>query len=648
MLSLCCAGVNSGDRSGQASKMCFFKLLVISLCLPLACASLSAGEINFVYPPEGASIPNVPRTFVFGNISPASVPLTINGDKVEVYTNGGFIAYIPISTGDFAVSGAMADGTTAQRSLNVRGPAEPGSGEKTWLEFVSNSNNVEVLPSEYLRVQASGTPGREAAFSIEGMVKDEPMLEVPAGSGRYVGNYRTEDADAGVEGRVLARFRTGLFGKSAEVAAKGLVKVLKEEKLVETSTDTILRNAVGGGYMMFLPDGVKLLTNGLVNGMRRVQLSPADTGWVDESRVQPARAGQFPVPPFTETGAIHLKGTSYGSQASITMYDRVPYTVEETPDGLRLTLFYANLHTNWVVYDSSDTFVKNVAFRQAGTNKAEIDFETDGPVWGYDISYSGRTLQLDIRRRPVPEKNLIKPLSGITVVVDPGHSPKFTPPFDGAVGPMRTFEFQVNLAIALKLKEKLLTLGASVQMTRNGDEDVPLADRPVLAKNLGGDLFVSVHNNALANGTDPFAEPRGFQVYYYHRHSRELAERVHAAYVRNIPLPDEGLRYGDYLVARLTWMPAILTESAYMIFPRQEEMINDPAFQEKLASTTAEGILELFNVRDYLKTKAEPQRKNSGRAKKAVQGKAAAPQIKKGLQRVKPRAQSKKARRSKR
>lgn len=629
--------------------MCFFKPLKIALFLPLACATLSAGEINFVYPPEGSPIPDVPKTFVFGNISPASVPFTINGDKVEVHTNGGFIAYIHISSGDFIVAGALADGTTAQRTLKVRGPAQPGSGEKTWLEFTSNSNNVEVLPSEYIRVQASGTPGREAAFSIEGMVKDEPMLEIPAGSGRYMGNYRTEDADAGVEGRVLVRFRTGLFGNSAEVAAKGLVKVLKEERLVETSTDTvILRNAVGGGYMMFLPRGVKLLTNGLVNGMRRVQLSPADTGWVDESKVQPARAGQFPVPPFTETGAIRLKWAAYGSQASIGMYDRVPYTVEETQNGLRLTLFYTNLHTNWVVYDSSDTFVKNVAFRQAATNKAEINFETDGPVWGYDISYSGRTLLLSIRRRPVPEKNLIKPLSGITVVVDAGHSPKLTPPFDGAVGPMRTFEFQVNLAIALKLKEKLLMLGASVQMTRNGDEDVPLADRPVLAKNLGGDLFVSVHNNAIADGQDPFAEPRGFQTYYYHRHSRELAARVHAAYVRNIPLPDEGLRYGDYLVARLTWMPAVLTESAYMILPQQEELLNDPSFQEKLASATAEGILGLFNVRDYLKAKAEPQRKNSGKEKKAVQQvKTAAPQVKKGLQRVKPRAQSKKARRPK-
>ena len=133
-------------------------------------------------------------------------------------------------------------------------------------------------------------------------------------------------------------------------------------------------------------------------------------------------------------------------------------------------------------------------------------------------------------------------------------------------------------------------------MTRNGDENVPLPDRPKMAKDLGGDIFISVHNNAIGDGEDPFAQPRGFQVYYYHRHSRELAAAVHRAYLKNIPLPDEGLRYGDYLVARLTWMPAVLVESAYMIFPDQEEMLNSPVFQEKLALALGDGVLDFFKV----------------------------------------------------
>jgi N-acetylmuramoyl-L-alanine amidase len=161
---------------------------------------------------------------------------------------------------------------------------------------------------------------------------------------------------------------------------------------------------------------------------------------------------------------------------------------------------------------------------------------------------------------------------------------------------MGTFEYQGNLAIARKAVEKFSALGAVVKLTRGGDETVALVDRPKIAQDLGGDLFISIHNNAIADGEDPFSQPRGFSVYHYQRHSRELAAAVHRAYVKNIPLPDEGLRYGDYLVARMTWMPAVLVENAYMILPGQEELLNTPSFQEQLAAAMAEGVLEFFRA----------------------------------------------------
>jgi N-acetylmuramoyl-L-alanine amidase len=167
---------------------------------------------------------------------------------------------------------------------------------------------------------------------------------------------------------------------------------------------------------------------------------------------------------------------------------------------------------------------------------------------------------------------------------------------DGAVGPLGTFEVNINLDLSKKLKVKLEELGAVVKLTRAGDENVELADRPKLARDLGGDLFLSLHNNAIGDGEDPFGKPRGFSVYHYHRHSLPLAAAIHRSFLRDIPLPDEGLRYGDYLVARMTWMPAALIEHAYMIIPRQEELLNTPAFQERLAAATAAGVLDFFGA----------------------------------------------------
>ncbi|MBI4350845.1 MAG: N-acetylmuramoyl-L-alanine amidase [Elusimicrobia bacterium] len=582
-----------------------------------------AGQITFVYPQEGASIPAVPKTFIFGNISPSTAAFAINGEKIAVHSNGGFIAYLPVAPGDFIFTGTLEDGATAQRLLKVRQPAEaaPSTGALR-VELTSYASDSEVFAGDYLKITAAGTPSREAVCSLEGVFKDLPMAEMPQGSGRYYASYRVKDSDTGPGGELAVRFKAGLFAHGAAARSRGKIKVLKQPVLVETSTDTvILKNAADGGYMMFLSKGIKLVSNGRSNGLRRVFLSNNEAGWVDDSKVQAVPGAQFPFSYGSETGAIRFRKTDFGSAASVTLYDRLPYTAEVMPWGLRVTLYYANLHTNTVVYDSADTLVKNVAFRQAAYNKVELDFETEpGAFWGYNISYPGssRTLQVELRARPKAALTWPKPLSGLTVVLDPGHSPYLKcdnnsrPPLrdirysalqasarcslDGAVGPMETFEVNVNLAIALKLKEKLLDLGAQVRLTRSGDENVDLADRPKLAKELGGDLFLSIHNNAIGDGEDPFALPRGFSIYHYQRHSGALAAAVHRSYLKNIELPDEGLRYGDFLVARMTWMPAVLIENAYMILPRQEEQLNTPAFQEELSGAIAEGVLEFLDV----------------------------------------------------
>jgi len=212
------------------------------------------------------------------------------------------------------------------------------------------------------------------------------------------------------------------------------------------------------------------------------------------------------------------------------------------------------------------------------------------------MEYSTNSLIINFKFKPAYEGKYPNPLKGIKIVLDPGHSPKRIPPFDGAVGPSGYFEFEANKAIADKLALKLQKLGASVYMTRIGDENVPLTDRPLIAKKFDADIFISIHNNAIPDGEDPFSKPRGFQVYYHHPNSMPLAKSIHKAFLKNVPLPDEGLRYGDYHVIRQTYMPAILIENAYMILPQQEEMLKSEKGIETFASAITSGILDFFNI----------------------------------------------------
>lgn len=570
---------------------------------------LCAAEIKIAYPYEGMALPNVPRTFVFGNITPSTAPFYINGSKIEVYKNGGFIAYLPVSPGDFSFRGELLGGAAVvyERKVRVR-PAEPTrpSSGTLYLNIISPSCEMELSPGDFINVQAEGTPCRSALFSAGDIVNGEALSEIPKCSGRYFGLYAVKDCDAGKEGALSARFKASFFASSAETVLKKRIKILKVPQLLETSTDTvILRNGIDTGYMMFLPMGVKLVSDGRIGAMRRIRLSPGEAAWVEDNKVAPAPRAVFP--PQTETGAIRLKKTETGSQAAISLYDKVPYSAEELENNsLRLTLYYAAQHTNWVVYDSSDSFIKNVVFRQAGENKVTVDFEfaKEKALWGYDIYYGTRALVLEFKQPVSAPGKWPRPLEGVKIALDPGHCAKQTPPYDGAVGPMGNFEYQANLAIALKTQEALSNLGAQVFLTRKGDETVQLADRPKIAKDYKADIFISVHNNAIANGEDPFSQPRGFSVYYNHRHSRALGKALHDAYVKNIPLPDEGLRYGDYLVVRMTSMPAVLIENACMILPEQEEMIFTPVFQDKLAASISSGVLEFFG--------ASPQPKRGG------------------------------------
>ncbi len=577
---------------------------VILVCL--AAGAAQAGEIKVTYPSEGAFLPTVRQTFIFGNVTPSTAPFYINGTRINVYKNGGFIAYLPVSEGDFAFNCELLDGVTVAYTRRVRIKQTPPlrSTSALSLELISPSEDLAVFPGDQINIQAEGTPGKAAVFSIKGLVQDAAMSELPAGSGRYSGIYRIKDSDKARRAELSVKFKAGLFASTARSRADIRVSVLDAVSVVETSTDAvILRNGVNSGYLMFLPKGVRLISDGRVGRMLRIRLSPSETCWVDESKIIVSTTTAF-LPP-NETGTIRVSRTEAGASAAISVGYPVPYLAEERENSLRLTLYYVNQHTNWVVYDSSDAFIRQARVSQIGENTVAVDFEfaSGAELWGYDVYPGARSMNIDFKKRVSVPGTWPEPLAGLRVVVDAGHSLKLTPPYDGAIGPMGTLESQVNLQTAYKLREALSSLGATVYMTRIGEENVQLTDRPKLAKGFKGDIFISLHNDAIPDGEDPFSQPRGFSIFHYHPHSLELGRAVHRSYVKNIPLPDRGLRFGDYAVVRMTSMPAILVESAYMILPEQEDLLNNPEFQKKLADAIAAGVLDLFKVQPPRETK---------------------------------------------
>ncbi len=101
------------------------------------------------------------------------------------------------------------------------------------------------------------------------------------------------------------------------------------------------------------------------------------------------------------------------------------------------------------------------------------------------------------RPAPVVEKPL--------VVLDPGHG-GVDP---GAIGVGGVYEKDITLAAAREVRRQLLATGRyRVQLTRDKDVFVRLRDRVAIARDAGGDLFVSLHADSIGNGSI-----RGLSIY---------------------------------------------------------------------------------------------------------------------------------------
>ncbi len=550
----------------------------------------STEPIVFIWPPENMPLA-AEGEFIFGSVTPATAPFTINGTTISVHENGGFIAWLPVAPGTFTFRGSLSvsSGTaTAERRILVAAAAAPLSG-KIAIDAASLSpkSDLELRGGDLLTVRMRGTPGKSARFRV-GKSAWQPMRAVNAALGTYEGTMLIAPG-ADIEASVV---EYELSSGWSSVKAKGTARVSASAKAPPVATVKMstagyasLKTGPANGFLMFPLPGTRLSVTGREGGVLRVHLSEALSGWIEAKDVDVSTSAAAP---RAVTGTINVAKTDLGAFVKIGVSEKVAFDAEPSAglDALTVRLYNATGHTNWMINDAPD-FIREIRWRQEATDVVAVTIllRPTEVLWGWSPAYDGGSLRLELRRAPNISK--YKPLSNIKVMLDPGHMPSAT----GATGPLGTKEMDANYAIALAAKTRLERAGATVLMTRSDPlHEVSLADRPKQAVERGADIFVSLHNNALPDGENPFGKPRGFTVFYYHPQSLELGRAVHEAYLGRIKLADEGLRWGNLLVARQSAVPTILVENAYMIFPDQEALLNDASFREELAKALVAGL----------------------------------------------------------
>ncbi|TMG89635.1 MAG: AMIN domain-containing protein [Betaproteobacteria bacterium] len=221
----------------------------------------------------------------------------------------------------------------------------------------------------------------------------------------------------------------------------------------------------------------------------------------------------------------------------------------------------------------------------------------------------------------------------IVVAIDPGHGGEDP----GAIGRRGTYEKNVTLAIARKLKALLdEEPGMRAMLTRDDDYFVPLGVRVQKARRVRADLFISIHADAF---TTPTA--RGSSVFALSEHgatsaaARWLAQRENEADLiggvnLNAMEPvlartwldmsqtaqiSDSLRVGrsvldgigtvnalhkgsveqaGFAVLKAPDIPSILVETAFISNPDEEQKLRDEGYQRRFAASMRSGIKQYF------------------------------------------------------
>jgi N-acetylmuramoyl-L-alanine amidase len=227
------------------------------------------------------------------------------------------------------------------------------------------------------------------------------------------------------------------------------------------------------------------------------------------------------------------------------------------------------------------------------------------------VGKNGQTLisAMDVVKiiEPILRPQKIKTAGAVrTIILDAGHGGIDS----GAIGSVGK-EKDVTLDVVLRAKKLLQENGYQVRCTRLSDVFIPLEKRAQFASRHANAIFVSVHFNksskSEASGLETYClAPRGvpsmdeenlsYSDYVQHPgHVNDpanvaLATTVHAALVRNLGLPDRGVKRARFVVVKNITIPGILIEGGFMSGIPDATFIATPEYRQRIAQCILDGV----------------------------------------------------------
>lgn len=223
------------------------------------------------------------------------------------------------------------------------------------------------------------------------------------------------------------------------------------------------------------------------------------------------------------------------------------------------------------------------------------------------------------------------------ILLDPGHGGRDAGKTNDR---LKVNEKTLTLDTAFRLKKLLEQAGYKVVLTRTddralaSDKATDLQRRAEAAGKAGADLFLSIHYNSVAvkpeavTGVEVFTMTPQSQ-FSTGDHAREdnggglvnpgnrqdhwntlLGYFVHRQLLRDLGVPDRGLKRARWAVLRQVECPAILIESGYLSSDAEARKIATPAYRQNIAEAMAGGVAAYANALEGIRRqRAEAQKR---------------------------------------
>lgn len=195
-----------------------------------------------------------------------------------------------------------------------------------------------------------------------------------------------------------------------------------------------------------------------------------------------------------------------------------------------------------------------------------------------------------------------------TVYLDPGHGGA-----DEGCAREGVLEKDLNLAIALLVRDRLEEQGYKVIMSRETDTYVAKEARVEEANQSGADIYISIHQNAAEEG----AGVNGMEVWYTEdgdrSGSKRLAQLIRQQTLKSTGAADRELRGdADFYVTGNTSMPACLIETGFLSNSAERRKLSLAEYQQEIADGIVQGVSYYFHPKTmYLTFDDGPSEENT-------------------------------------